>query len=417
MRATLGAGTRTTHFAIAPPESWARAVIVVSPTLSARNLPPPSDSITFASATSHTMALVASWGKVFACKANSLVSGCVNVAGISMRATLGAGTRTTHFAVTSSASWARAVIVVSPTLRARNLPPPSDAMIFESATSHTMALVASCGKVFACKANSLLSGCVIVAGISMRATLGAGTSTTHFAIAPSASWARAVMVVSPTLSARNLPPPSDLIIFVSATSQAMALVASCGKVFACKVNSLLSGCVTVAGISMRATLGAGTRTTHFAVTPPASFARAVIVVSPTLSAWNLPPPSDATIFASATSHTMALVASCGKVFACKVNSLLSGCVTVAGISMRATLGGATGSCGKGVKDSPTSQRSALIISRVSGSMTNTTAWTFVSFWMKLNARDVKLEKLPYFWVWIKGTSSGICLGRLPSIPW
>ena len=197
----------------------------------------------------------------------------------------------------------------------------------------------------------------------------------------------------------------------------MALVASWGKVFAVKVNSLLSGCVNVAGISMRATLGAGTRTTHFAVTPSVSWARAVIVVSPTLSARNLPPPSDLIIFASATSQAMALVASFGKVFACKANSLLSGCVKFAGISMRATLGGATGSCGKGVKDSPTSQRSALIMSLVSGSMTNTTAWTFVSFLMKLNALEVKLEKLPYFWVWIKGTSSGICLGRLPSIPW
>ena len=87
----------------------------------------------------------------------------------------------------------------------------------------------------------------------------------------------------------------------------------------------------------------------------------------------MPPPRDATIFASATSHTMALVASCGKVLAVKANSLLSGCVNVAGISMRATLGGATGACGNGVKDSPTSQRSALIISRVSGLMTNTTA--------------------------------------------
>ena len=124
---------------------------------------------------------------------------------------------------------------------------------------------------------------------------------------------------------------------------------------------------------MRATFGAGTRTTHFAVTPPASFARAVMVVSPTLRARNLPPPSDFIIFESVTFHTMSLVASCGKAFACKVNSLLSGCVTVAGISMRATLGGVTGSCGKGVKDSPTSQRSALIMSLVSGSMTNTTA--------------------------------------------
>ena len=147
-----------------------------------------------------------------------------------------------------------------------------------------MALVASCGNVFACKVNSLLSGCVTVAGISMRATLGAGTRTTHFAVTPPVSFARAVIVVSPTLSARNLPSPSDAMIFESATSHTMALVASCGNVFACKVNSLLSGCVTVAGISMRATLGAGTRTTHFAVTPPASFARAVIVVSPTLSA-------------------------------------------------------------------------------------------------------------------------------------
>ena len=96
MRATLGAGTRTTHFAVTPSASCARAVIVVSPTLSARNLPPPSDSITFESATSHTMALVASWGKVLAVKANSLLSGCIKFAGISMRATLGAGTRTTH---------------------------------------------------------------------------------------------------------------------------------------------------------------------------------------------------------------------------------------------------------------------------------------------------------------------------------
>ena len=173
----------------------------------------------------------------------------------------------------------------------------------------------------------------------------------------------------------------------------MSLIASLGNVFVCKVNSLLSGCVKFAGISMRATFGADTRTTHFAVTPPASFARTVMVVSPTLRARNLPPPSDSIIFESATSHTMALVASCGKVFACKENSLLSGCVTVAGISMRATLGGTTGSCGKGVKDSPTSQRSALIISLVSGSMTNTTAWTFVSFLMKLNALEVKLEKL------------------------
>ena len=104
----------------------------------------------------------------------------------------------------------------------------------------------------------------------MRATLGAGTRTTHFAVTPSVSCARAVMVVSPTLRARNLPPPSDSITFESATSQAMALVASWGKVFACKVNSLLSGCVTVVGISMRATLGAGTRTTHFAIAPPES---------------------------------------------------------------------------------------------------------------------------------------------------
>ena len=236
-----------------------------------------------------------------------------------------------------------------------------------------MALVASLGKVFACKANSLLSGCVNVAGISMRATLGAGTRTTHFAVTPSASCARAVIVVSPTLRARNLPPLSDLIIFASATSHSRVLVASCGKVFACKVNSLLSGCVTVAGISMRATLGAGTRTTHFAITPSASCARAIIVVSPTLSARNLPPPSDSIIFASATSHVIALVTSFGKVIAVKVNSLLSGCVKFAGISMRATLGGASGSLGKGVKESPTSHRSALIISLVSGSMTNTTA--------------------------------------------
>ena len=179
MRATLGAGTRTTHFAVTPPASFERAVMVVSPTLRVRNLPPPSDLITFESATSHTMALVASWGKVFACKANSLLSGCVKFAGISMRATLGAGTRTTHFAVTPPASFERAVMVVSPTLRVRNLPPPSDLITFESATSHTMALVASWGKVFACKANSLLSGCVKLAGISMRATLGAGTRTTH----------------------------------------------------------------------------------------------------------------------------------------------------------------------------------------------------------------------------------------------
>ena len=96
MRATFGAGTRTTHFAVTPSASCARAVMVVSPTLRAWNLPPPSDSITFESATSHTMALVASWGKVFACKVNSLLSGCVTVAGISMRTTLGAGTRTTH---------------------------------------------------------------------------------------------------------------------------------------------------------------------------------------------------------------------------------------------------------------------------------------------------------------------------------
>ena len=160
--------------------------------------------------------------------------------------------------------------MVSPTLRARNLPPPSDLIIFASATSHTMSLVASCGKVFACKVNSLLSGCVKSAGISMRATLGAGTSTTHFAVTPSASCARAVIVVSPTLSVRNLPPPSDSITFASVTSHTIALVASCGKVLAVKVNSLLSGCVIVAGISMRATLGAGTRTTHFAVTPSAS---------------------------------------------------------------------------------------------------------------------------------------------------
>ena len=187
MRATLGAGTRTTHFAVTPPASFARAVMVVSPTLRARNLPPPSDLITFTSATSHVIALVASFGKVIAVKVNSLLSGCVNVAGISMRATLGAGTRTTHFAVTPPASFARAVMVVSPTLRARNLPPPRDATIFESATSHTMSLVASLGKVFVCKANSLLSGCVNVAGISMRATLGAGTRTTHFAVTPSVS--------------------------------------------------------------------------------------------------------------------------------------------------------------------------------------------------------------------------------------
>ena len=207
----------------------------------------------------------------------------------------------------------------------------------------------------------------------MRATFGAGTRTTHFAVTPPASCARAVMVVSPTLRARNLLPPIEEMMVLSATSHTMSLVASWGKVFACSVNSLLSGCVKFAGISMRATFGAGTRTTHFAVTPPASFARAVIVVSPTLRARNLPPPSDSITFESATSHTMSLVASWGKVFACSVNSLLSGCVTVAGISMRATLGGATGSCGKGVKDSPTSQRSALIISRFSGSMTNTTA--------------------------------------------
>ena len=104
MRATFGAGTRTTHFAVTPPASFARAVMMVSPTLSARNLPPPSDFIIFESATSHTMSLVASFGNVFACKANSLLSGCVNVVGISMRATLGAGTRTTHFAITPSAS-------------------------------------------------------------------------------------------------------------------------------------------------------------------------------------------------------------------------------------------------------------------------------------------------------------------------
>ena len=290
-----------------------------------------------------------------------------------MRATFGAGTRTTHFVVTPPASFARAVMVVSPTLRARNLSPPSDSITFESATSHTMSLVASLGNVFVCKVNSLLSGCVTVAGNSMRATFGAGTRTTHFAVTPPASLARAVMMVSPTLRARNLPSPSDVIIFESATSHTMSLIASLGNVFVCKVNSLLSGCVKFAGISMRATFGADTRTTHFAVTPPASFARTVMVVSPTLRARNLPPPSDSIIFESATSHTMALVASCGKVFACKENSLLSGCVTVAGISMRATLGGTTGSCGKGVKDSPTSQRSALIISLVSGSMTNTTA--------------------------------------------
>ena len=104
----------------------------------------------------------------------------------------------------------------------------------------------------------------------MRAILGAGTRTTHFAVTPSASNARAVIVVSPTLSARNLPPPSDSIIFESATSHSMSLVASLGKVLAVKVNSLLSGCVNVAGILIRATLGAGTRTTHFAVTPSAS---------------------------------------------------------------------------------------------------------------------------------------------------
>ena len=104
-----------------------------------------------------------------------------------MRAILGAGTRTTHFAVTPSASNARAVIVVSPTLSARNLPPPSDSITFESATSHTMSLVAPLGKVLAVKVNSLLSGCVKFAGISMRATLRAGTRTTHFAIAPPAS--------------------------------------------------------------------------------------------------------------------------------------------------------------------------------------------------------------------------------------
>ena len=264
-------------------------------------------------------------------------------------------------------------MVVSPTLRARNLQPPRDATIFESATSHVIALVASLGKVLAVKVNSLLSGCVKFVGISIRATLGAGTRTTHFAITPSASCARAVIVVSPTLSARNLPPPSDSITFVSATSHTISLVVSWGKVFACKANSLLSGCVNVAGISMRATLGAGTRTTHFVVTPSASNARAVIVVSPTLSARNLPPPSDSIIFASATSHVIALVASLGKVIAVKVNSLLSGCVKFAGISMRATLGGASGSLWKGVKESPTSHRSALIISLVSGSMTNTTA--------------------------------------------
>ena len=347
--------------------------MVVSPTLRARNLPPPRDATIFESATSHVIALVASLGKVLAVKVNSLLSGCVKFVGISIRATLGAGTRTTHFAITPSASCARAVIVVSPTLSARNLPPPSDSITFVSATSHTMSLVVSWGKVFACKANSLLSGCVNVAGISMRATLGAGTRTTHFAVTPSTSCARAVIVVSPTLSARNLPPPSDSIIFASATSHVIALVTSFGKVIAVKVNSLLSGCVNVAGISMRATLGAGTRTTHFAVTPPESFARAVMVVSPTLRARNLPSPSDLITFASATSHVIALVASFGKVFACKVNSLLSGCVTVAGISMRATLGGVTGPFEKGVKESPTSHRSALIISRVSGSMTNTTA--------------------------------------------
>ena len=214
-------------------------------------------------------------------------------------------------------------MVVFPGLMARNLPPPREEIMVLSWTSHSMTLVASLGETCAVRLNSLLSCCVNVAGNSMRATLGASTVTTHCAVTPPASCTRAVMVVFPGLMARNLPSASMATMFLSWTSHSMTLVASLGKTCAVRLNSLLSCCVNVAGNSMRCTLGAGTRTTHWAVTPPASCARAVMVVSPTLSARNLPPPREEMMVLSATSHTIVLVASLGEICACSVNSLLS----------------------------------------------------------------------------------------------
>ena len=72
----------------------------------------------------------------------------------------------------------------------------------------------------------------------MRATLGASTVTTHCAVTPPASCARAVMVVLPGLMARNLPPPRAEMMVLSATSQTIALVASLGEICGCSVNSL-----------------------------------------------------------------------------------------------------------------------------------------------------------------------------------
>ena len=151
------------------------------------------------------------------------------------------------------------------------------------------------------------------------------------------------MVVFPGLMARNLPSASMVTMFLSATSQVILLVASLGDTCAVKLNSLLSCCVNVAGNSMRATLGASTVTTHCAVTPPASCARAVIVVLPGLMARNLPPPREEIMVLSAISQTMALVASWGKVFACKVNSLLSCWVRFSGKMIFCTFGLGTGS--------------------------------------------------------------------------
>ena len=119
------------------------------------------------------------------------------------------------------------------------------------------------------------------------------------------------MVVFPGLMARNLPSASMATMFLSWTSQVILLVASLGETCAVRLNSLLSCCVNVAGNSMRATLGASTVTTHCAVTPPASCARAVMVVFPGLMARNFPSASMATMFLSAISHTMVLVASLG----------------------------------------------------------------------------------------------------------
>ena len=161
--------------------------MVVFPGLMARNLPSASMAIMLLSWTSHTMALVASLGETCAVRLNSLLSCWVNVAGNSMRATLGASTVTTHCAVAAPSSCARAVMVVFPGLMARNLPSASMATMFLSWTSHSMTLVASLGETCAVRLNSLLSCCVDVAGNSMRATLGASTVTSHCAVTPPAS--------------------------------------------------------------------------------------------------------------------------------------------------------------------------------------------------------------------------------------